>query len=106
MKFAPGQAGNIGGVEWRVVQGRKSPSDLRLDLRAVRFVPVSMSVGFLFADFYTQNERTLAIEGYLAASVAREPGARYVNFILGAQRMGWEDAAAQLQAERSAKAAA
>lgn len=101
--FQPGQHGTIGGVEWRIVTGRKSPSDLRLDVRAVRFVPVSMAVGFLFADFYAHNEHTLAVEGYLSRSVAANPGQRYVNFIVGAQRLGWEAARDQLESERQTK---
>lgn len=101
MKFAVGQHGEIGGVQWRVVQGRKAPDDLRLDIRCPRFVAVKMDVGFLFADFYAQNERTLALAGYLARSVATTPGQRYINFLVGAQRMGWEVAAEQLAFERA-----
>lgn len=103
-RFTAGMAGDIGGVQWRVVQGKKSPSDLRLDICCPQFVPVKMDVGFLFADFYADNERVLAAEGYLTG-VAPDAGARYITFLKGAQFAGWEVAADQLHLERAAKAA-
>lgn len=105
--FRVGDNGTIGGVSWRVVQGRKSPSDLRLDLYVPRWVPPSMTLGFLFADFYAQNERTLAEEGYLARSVAAQPGQRYLNFLTAAMEpwIGWEGARDQLEYERKARVA-
>ncbi|MCR4341993.1 MAG: hypothetical protein NUW01_19115 [Gemmatimonadaceae bacterium] len=97
--FHAGQHGDIGGVEWRVVTGRKAPGDLRLDVRAVRFIPVKMDLGFLFADFYAQNERVLYPHR------GDEAGDRYVNFIRGAMYLGWQDAAEQLAFERAEAAA-
>lgn len=95
MSFHAGMSGDIGGVHWQVLQGRKHPDDLRLDVRAPRFVPVSMALGYLFADFYAQNERTLyPYRGDKA-------GDRYIIACKGAQLLGWEHAAEHLAYERA-----
>ena len=104
--FHVGQTGTIGSVRWRIVEGKKSPSDQRLDILCSQFAPVKMDLGFLFADFYAQNERRLAEEGYLSRSVARDAGARYRYFIEGSQLLGWEAASDQLAFERERKRAA
>lgn len=108
MTFKAGDTGTVGGINWRVVQGKKSPSDLRLDLCAPRWIPPSMTLSFLFADFYAQNERTLAQEGYLAPWVAANPGARYLRFVAAAMEpgIGWQVARDQLEIERALKKAA
>lgn len=97
--------GDIGGVRWRVVQGKKSANDLRLDISTDGWIAPRMTLGFLFADFYANNERTLAQEGYLARSVIEQPGKRYLNFIIAAMEpwLGWEVSAAQLEFERASK---
>lgn len=88
--------GDLSGVRWRIVTGKKGPGDLRLDLLAPRWVPVSMALGFLFADFYAQNEETLypRAAGYSA-------GDRYMHFVNGAAFLGWEVAHEQLLYERT-----
>lgn len=108
MTFKVGDVGTVGGVNWRVVQGKKSRSDLRLELFVAQWIPPSMSLGFLFADFYAQNERTLAEEGYLASWVADDPGARYLRFLAAAMEpgIGWQVARDQLEIERALKRAA
>jgi hypothetical protein len=104
-QFAAGMHGDIGGVQWRVVEGKKSINDLRLDVYIPRWVPPQMSVGFLFADFYAFNERRLSRDGYLARAVADAPGARYLHFLGAAMQewIGWEGAAEQLRLEREFK---
>jgi hypothetical protein len=104
--FHAGQSGDIGGVRWRVVRGSKSLRDLRLEIQCPRFVAVKMDLGFLFSDFYAQNERTLSEDGYLARSVATRSGERYLNYLKGAQVLGWEIASEQLAEERARKRAA
>lgn len=93
MSFRAGDHGEIFGVEWRIVRGRKHPEDLRLEIRTPKFLPVSMVLGYLFADFYAQNERVLYPH-------IRDAGRRYRIAIHGAQTLGWQDAADQLAYER------
>lgn len=103
VRFHVGQTGFIApAVEWRVVQGKKAPDDLRLDIRSVRFAPVSMKLGFLFADFYAQNEQTLQRRGAIKIRPGVPAHDRYLAFIEGAMHMGWEDASDQLDLERQA----
>lgn len=93
--FHVGDVGDIAGVRWRVVQGKKAPEDLRLDLCAPRFVPVSMGVGFLLADFLCENEEYLypRAKGFSG-------GDRYMRFVDGTRLLGWEAAYEQLKQER------
>jgi hypothetical protein len=93
-------SGDLAGIQWRIVQGRKSPDDLRLEIRCTDWVPPTMALGFLFADFYAQNEETLRQDGYLRISSGRNAGERYLNFIKGAMFLGWKAAYDQLMFER------
>lgn len=94
MSFAPGDCIEIGGVHLRFVQGAKAPNDVRLDIFVPDWTAVSMKLGYVMADFYAQNERIL----YPARG--DQAGDRYIIACQGAQRLGWEDAAAQLDYER------
>lgn len=98
MNFTAGDHWDIGGVEARIVTGRKGPDDLRLDLRAREFVPVKMSLGFLFADFFAQNEGVLypTKDGF-------QGGDLYLHYLKGAVLLGWEAVAEQLEIERARK---
>lgn len=59
-----------------------------------------MKFNFLCADFYAQNEATLQQQGAIGRREGHEPGERFIGFIKGAMRLGWEDAADQLDFER------
>lgn len=97
--FKPGDNFELGGVHFRFVQGRKDPDDVRMDLLIPRWVPVSMKLGYVMADFYAQNERVLyPYRGDKA-------GDRYIIACQVAQFAGWEEAAAQLDYEREQAAA-
>ena len=87
--------GHFGGIYWRIVEGRKKPGDLRLDMRAPSWTAVPMALGFLEADFYFQNENHLypPEDGF-------QGGERYMNFLRGSVYLGWQAAVAQLELEK------
>jgi hypothetical protein len=98
--FKAGVHGRIGEIEWRVVRGKKESrvpgaEDLRLDIRALEFFPVSMGLGFLLAEFFCENEEVL-----YPRAAGYSGGGRYLHFVAGAVRQGWETAAEQLKLER------
>lgn len=102
-KFQAGDNGSIGGVEWRITNGRKVErkgrpvtGDLRLELWVPEWTPVKMALGFLEADFYYQNENRLYPQ-----NLGFQGGERYLNFVRGAAYLGWEAAVAQLDDERN-----
>jgi hypothetical protein len=97
-RFTAGDHGEFAGIDWRVVPGRKAPADLRLEFRAMEFAPVSMNLGFLMADFFHENENVLypPSDGY-------EGGLRYLRFCRGAVLVGWPEAVARLESEKTAK---
>ena len=105
-RFHVGQTGEFAGTRWRIVRGRKSKDDLRLEIKTEGWVPISMALTFLQADFYSQNEETLQAQGAIGRSVGQRAGARFINFCAGAQLLGWEWAYEQLQEERARKRAA
>jgi hypothetical protein len=101
--FHVGEEGDCGrGFRYRVRQGRKGPTDKILDVASDRgaYVPVSMELGFLLADFFRQNEDEL----YLP-SLGLDGGDMYLNRVLCAARNGWRSEADRLRGEREARAA-
>lgn len=94
--FAAGQCDEIGGIRYRVRQGRKGPDDLVLELEGHRgFVPAKMALGALMADFFYQNEESLYPRQF-----GYRGGDMYFNFLLSAIRRGWREACLELEAER------
>lgn len=105
-RFSAGQKGEIGGIAWRVVAGskdarREEAEDLRLDLLTSGWVPVKMDVGFLFADFFKENEDVL-----YPPEFGYRGGKMYLDFCAGAVHLGWEAAAETLRQQRESKRAA
>lgn len=73
--------------------------DLRLDAQAGHaWVPVSMTVGFMLADFFHENEEIL-----YPPSMGYKGGAKYLTECRGAARDGWGHAANRLRLERKYK---
>ena len=107
MRFYAGQQLEIGGFQIRIVAGRKTENDLRMEmLGADGWVPFPMALGFLQADFYHQNEGTLAADGYWGDSssfVAQDPSRKYREEIFAATQEGWEAVDARLQGQRKAR---
>jgi hypothetical protein len=100
-RFNAGMGGDIGGVKWRVVQGKKAENDMRLDILVPRWTAVSMGVGFLFADMFHENEDLL-----YPPSRGYQGGDMYLRFCEGATRVGWETAYDMLKQQRVSKRAA
>jgi hypothetical protein len=99
-QFRAGAVGQAGGVEYRIVQGKKHPDDLRLDLRARDWVPVGMALGFLLSDFFNENENVLypPEQGF-------KGGKMWLDYLIGAAEAGWEAAADLLRDQRERRAA-
>lgn len=106
MKFVAGMSGEFSGVAWRIVPGRKSADDLRLEIRTNGWIPINMALAFLQADFYAENEARLQAAGVIGRTAGIKPGERFINFCTGAQSLGWEVAVEQLEIERARKRAA
>jgi hypothetical protein len=100
-RFKAGQSGELNGIEWRIVPGKKKPGDLRLDLRAREFRAVPMSLSFLLADFHFQVEHHLYApgDGFLG-------GEKFMRGVNGSVVIGWEAAVEWLENERARKRAA
>lgn len=61
-RFHAGERFTVQGIELRVVQGRKSPDDLRLEmLQDGWWRPLPMALTFLELDFYVDNEGALTM---------------------------------------------
>lgn len=96
--FAPGDEGYLpGGIEYRVVQGRKAPGDMRLDIRVKgsAWVPVPMNLGALLADFHFQVEDILYPRG-----CGLQGGEKYMRFLRTAVNEGHEAASGSLYREK------
>ncbi len=94
----------VDAFEFRVMTGRKlrrtdfAPGhDLRLDYwhpTRGEWVPVSMILGAMLADFFYENENAIAPEPYIG-------GQYYLNHCRTATQVGWRRAAEILQRERA-----
>jgi hypothetical protein len=85
------------GIRLRVVQGKKSPDDLRMDVFVGRWVAVPMWLVFLLTDFFCENEDVLYPPPRYAGA------AKFMRYIAGAPRVGWDVADEQLEAEKQRK---
>jgi hypothetical protein len=93
-QLAAGDAGVAGGVNWRIVEGRKAPGDLVIEwFVADRWLPVSLDIVFVAVDLICQNE------DFLYPYPQR--GGLYVLDALGyARREGYEAATGWLARQR------
>ncbi len=104
-RFSPGQRFEVGGLNFRVERGEKPARvpgeiDLRLDVyNGTRWVPVTMTTGFMLADFFHENEEVLYPPPQFKG------GAKYLSECRGAARDGWEHTANRLRLERKYKQA-
>jgi hypothetical protein len=95
-RFSAGINGTMNQIEWRIAQGKKCPGDLRLDIRSPVWRAVPMSLGFLCADFFYQNEEVLMHHKphfYLG-------GDKYLHGLQEAYVFGWEPAVRRLSKEK------
>lgn len=87
----------VAGIHLRVVTGKKSPDDLRIEwLTSEGWIAIPMAAGAVMADFWYENEDVL----YPPPAMG---GRKYLSYLATAARDGWEAADATLQAERAAK---
>lgn len=98
-RFQPGQSGELNGIDWRVVQGKKARDDRRLDLSTSGWRSVPMSLGFLLADFFVENENVL-----YPPSPTRRGGEMYMDFCRGSVLVGWEASHEYILGQRARKA--
>jgi hypothetical protein len=104
-RFTAGDRFDFDGAMFRVVEGKKSDDDLRLDMYlgtrlpngeyVGNWVPVKASWLFLQFDFLWENEHVLYPPSSGAAG-----GEKLVKALRQAQREGWRAALATLNSER------
>lgn len=97
--FNAGDREDFDGVAFRVVEGRKAPGDLRLEVQARNGLwrPVTMRMVFFLADFFFENEELLyPPPRYLG-------GAKFRRAVKQAMEKGYKQADASLQVERQRK---
>lgn len=93
-RWFEGWSGEIGGVRFRIVQGVKSPEDLRLDwLVEGSWIAVPMKVGGFLADFFCENEDILY-------PPPAKGGRKYIEYLRWSARHGVDKAQAGLEAEQ------
>ena len=86
------------GIDLRIVKGKKSPDDLRIDLRdGPLWRPIPMAVAFVLVDFFTENERELRrYRGHWVQN-----GDRYfLSKCIDAVRHGWRHVVEELNRHR------
>lgn len=100
-EFEAGQSGEIArGVQYRVVEGRKGPTDLRLDVRTDGWIAAPMALGFILADFFRQNEDRLYPPQY-----GWRGGGKYMSAVIASAKHGWRRTVADLNAEKAEREA-
>ena len=93
-RWRDGWQATIDGIPMRVVQGYKSPDDLRMEWHVDgRWIPVRMNVGAVLADFFYENEDHLYPSG--------AGGRKYLGFLHEAARHGWRQAVGRLADEKA-----
>ena len=96
-RFFNGWGSEISGIHFRVVQGQKSPNDLKIEwLTAFGWRPIEMDAAALLADFFYENEEALypQTNGY-------KGGQKFWEFLRHAMRHGWVRAVGGKNIERS-----
>lgn len=99
-RWQVGEPFEVDGLRWRVVKGKKSPDDLRLEhLTPNGWRPTAMAMLFMLADFWYENEDLLYPK-------PRYQGADYLlREVTRAAKQGWQVAQAKLQKEKEQKRA-
>ena len=103
-RFKDGDLFQFHGAMFRVVKGKKSPDDLRLDMwlgtrMEGQWVPVKASWVFLMSDFIYENEDVL-----YPPTGRRAGGEKFMKALREAVRDGWVAATQTLEAERRSAA--
>lgn len=99
-RFADGEQGELRcGFEYRVITGRKGPTDLVLQLRGdSTFRHVPMELGFLITDFFVENESELYREDF-----RYEGGRFYLRKLREVITRGWRPVALELDRDREVR---
>lgn len=86
----------ISGLEFRIVRGKKTDNDLRLEVLANGWWrPVDMELAFMLVDFFTENE------AHIQRSYWRWNGdSWFVKELASAWKQGWKVPAAKLRREQ------
>lgn len=94
-RWEKGWRQKIAGIDFRTASGDKAPGDLRMEWRtSTGWQPIPMSVLFLLADFFGDNEDHLTT----FRPHWREPGAEYfLKALTQAVLKGWETATKRLR---------
>jgi hypothetical protein len=99
-RFAAGQRFRFGKFEVRIERGRKSPDDLRIDVRCTDWHAIGFEELGLLADALYENEHRL-----YRPSLGYEGGEKLLSYIRSAVRHGYEKAATELRLEKTAASA-
>jgi len=97
-RFHAGQTGEVDGIPFRILRGKKKPDDLVLELYAGgQWRRIRMDLGFLLAAFFFENEEVL----YPPSGRRQIGGDYYMRECWDAIYYGWESAAQKLRQERA-----
>lgn len=98
-RWHAGWRGWVDNIEYRVVPGRKSGEDLRLEHYVQgEWMAVAFEGGFLLADFFCQNE-----DGLFPRAEAYAGGSKYLAYCYWAACSGWEAPAKKVAADKERK---
>lgn len=93
-QLVAGDAGVAGGVNWRIVAGRKAPGDLRIELYVNdRWIPARLDTLFVVVDLVCQNEDFLY-------PWPKRGGLMVLDAIAKARLLGFEQASGWLALQR------
>ena len=96
--FRVGDSGELGGIQWRIVQGSKTENDFVLQIRCAEWTKPKMALSFLLADFHTQSEDLLVADGYFKRPAIG--GQMFLNSVRNATQVGWQWASERLEEQR------
>lgn len=94
-RWEPGREWETDAVRYRVTEGRKHPDDLVLWVSTTRSIRVPMSLGFVCADFFHENETRLF------AARAHLGGSMYAQALHVAMEAGWQEARSTLEDQKN-----
>jgi hypothetical protein len=94
--FTPGDNGEINGVVWRVVAGRKADGDMAVELRTAEWVRTKMALPLLLSDFHYQVEDIL-----FPRALGQYGGEYFLHAVAQSCREhGWEQVSKRVELER------